>query len=97
MIDIERMADLLDIALVHHHQPVGQRHGFHLVMGDENGGGREALVQLADFSAHRYAQLGIEVDSGSSNRNTAGSRMMARAMATRWRWPPERTAGLRSR
>jgi hypothetical protein len=36
-------------------------------------------------------------DSGSSNRNTCGSRTMARPMATRWRWPPESARGLRAR
>ena len=35
------------------------------------------------------------LDSGSSNRNTFGSRTMARPMATRWRWPPESCVGLR--
>src|SRR5204863_120717 len=36
-------------------------------------------------------------DSGSSIKNAFGSRTMARPMATRWRWPPDRFAGLRSR
>ena len=35
-------------------------------------------------------------DSGSSSRNTAGLRTSARPSATRWRWPPESCAGLRS-
>ena len=35
-------------------------------------------------------------DSGSSIRKTRGSRTMARASATRWRWPPESCPGLRS-
>ena len=35
-------------------------------------------------------------DKGSSNRNTLGSRTMARPMATRCLWPPERALGLRS-
>ena len=30
-------------------------------------------------------------------QNTCGSRTMARPIATRWRWPPDRLAGLRSR
>ena len=34
---------------------------------------------------------------GSSMRNTWGSRTMARPMATRCRWPPERALGLRFR
>ncbi len=36
------------------------------------------------------------LDSGSSIKNTRGSRTIARARATRWRWPPESWAGLRS-
>src|ERR1700722_10736168 len=36
-------------------------------------------------------------DSGSSMRNTRGSRTMAPASATRWRWPPESCPGFRAR
>ena len=35
-------------------------------------------------------------ESGSSIRNAFGSRTIARPIATRWRWPPESAAGLRS-
>ena len=41
--------------------------------------------------------LASRLDSGSSIRNTAGSRTIARPIATRCRWPPDRLAGLRSR
>ena len=41
--------------------------------------------------------LASRLDSGSSNRKTLGWRTMARPMATRCRWPPERSAGRRSR
>src|SRR5207344_1957816 len=37
------------------------------------------------------------LDNGSSMRNAAGSRTIARPIATRCRWPPDRLAGLRSR
>src|SRR5215203_4442101 len=40
--------------------------------------------------------LASRFDSGSSIRNTWGSRTIARPMATRWRWPPESCLGLRS-
>src|SRR3982751_5411098 len=36
-------------------------------------------------------------DSGSSNRNTLGARTMARPIATRWRWPPDSSFGVRCR
>src|SRR5450830_1760377 len=39
--------------------------------------------------------LASRLDSGSSNRNTCGWRTMARPMATRWRWPPDSSRGLR--
>ena len=41
--------------------------------------------------------LASRFDSGSSIRNAFGERTIARPMATRWRWPPDRFAGLRSR
>ena len=37
------------------------------------------------------------LESGSSIRNTRGRRMIARPIATRWRWPPDSWPGLRSR
>ena len=39
--------------------------------------------------------LASRLDSGSSNRNTAGWRTMARPIATRWRCPPESSRGER--
>ena len=41
--------------------------------------------------------LASRLDSGSSIRNALGWRTMARPIATRWRWPPDRFDGLRSR
>ena len=41
--------------------------------------------------------LASRLESGSSNRNTCGLRTMARPIATRWRWPPESSRGLRCR
>ena len=38
--------------------------------------------------------LASRLESGSSNRYTAGWRTMARPMATRWRWPPDSSRGL---
>jgi hypothetical protein len=39
--------------------------------------------------------LASRFDSGSSIRKAFGSRTMARASATRWRCPPDSSAGLR--
>ena len=40
-------------------------------------------------------RLASRFESGSSIRNTAGSRTIARPSATRWRCPPESWLGLR--
>ena len=41
--------------------------------------------------------LASRFESGSSIRNTCGWRTIARPIATRCRWPPESSFGLRSR
>lgn len=61
VIEIERRADLFHPARIHHHDPVGHGHGFHLVMGDVNSGHPEALMQALDLAAHDDAQLGVEI------------------------------------
>ena len=37
------------------------------------------------------------IDAGSSQMRNSGSMTSARAMATRWRWPPESSFGYLSR
>ncbi|CFN68277.1 Protein of uncharacterised function (DUF1602) [Bordetella pertussis] len=55
---------------------------------------RRCSLRISSRIATR--SLASRLDSGSSNRNTLGSRTMARPMATRWRWPPDRARGRRS-
>ena len=59
-IDLDRRRRLADLALAHHHDEVGHGHGLALVMGDDDGGDAEPLLQLAQFDLHRLAQLGVE-------------------------------------
>ena len=54
-------ADLNDTAGVQHHDPVGQRHRFHLIVCDIDHRGIQRLVQLGDLVAHLDAQGGIKV------------------------------------
>ncbi len=61
VVNIQRFADLLHHAPVHHDKNVGERHGLQLVMGDIDRSGVEAALQFANFDAHGDAQLGIEV------------------------------------
>src|SRR3954454_1537689 len=61
VVQFKGRADLLDDAVMHHHDLVGHGHGLDLVVGDVDGGGFQPLVQFLDLGAHRNAQLGIEV------------------------------------
>ena len=58
-------------------------------MGDHNGGDAEFLLKLAQLHLHRFAQLGVERGKRLIEKNKRGETESARAMATRWRWPPE--------
>ena len=59
--DLVGGAGLLDIAVAHDDDAVGQRHRLDLVVGDVDDGGRDLGVQLLDLGAHLGAQLGVEV------------------------------------
>ena len=52
---------LLDHAVLEQHDPVGQRHGLDLVVGDVDRGLADLLVQPLDLGAHPVAELGVEV------------------------------------
>ena len=62
------------------------------VVGDEHDG-LAAGVQPAKQLDHLLAALGVERAVGSSASSRVGSLARARAMASRWRWPPESTPG----
>ena len=61
VVELERRADLLDAAVVHHHDPVGHRHRLDLVVRHVDGRRLEPLVQRLDLGAHRDAELGVEI------------------------------------
>jgi hypothetical protein len=56
-----RRIDLLDDAVLQHHDALAQGHRFDLVVGHVDHGGAQLAVQLRDLGAHAVAQLGIEV------------------------------------
>ena len=61
LVEVALRADLLDRALVHHHQPVGHGERLFLVVGHHHRGQAELLLQFADLDPHLLAQLGVEV------------------------------------
>ena len=61
LVELHRRADLLDHAVVHHGDAVADRVRLLLVVGDEDGGEPEPLLQFAQLAAHLDPQLGVEV------------------------------------
>src|SRR6478735_11798951 len=61
VVQLQRIADLLDDAVAHHNDPVGHRHRFDLIVRHVDRRRLQALVQLLDLGTHLYAKLRIEV------------------------------------
>ncbi len=59
VVELQRLAELLDAPLVHDRDAVGHGHGFDLVVRDVYRGGLQPLVQRLDLRAHRDAQLRV--------------------------------------
>ena len=59
-VDVERRPELLDAAVVHDHDQVGHGHRLALVVGDQDGGDAETLLQQPQLHLHGLAQLGVE-------------------------------------
>jgi hypothetical protein len=64
VVDRLRRADLLDFPLVHHHHLVGDLQGLLLVVGDEDAGDVNLVVQTAQPAAQLQAHLGVEGAEG---------------------------------
>ncbi len=81
-----RTIDLLDHAILEHHDTLAERHRLDLIVGDVDHGGTELAVQLRDLGAHAVAQLGIQIGQRLvEQKNTDDSRTIARPSATRCR------------
>ena len=92
-VDLERRADLLDHAVVHHHDAVGHRERLLLVVRDHDG--RDAQPRCSCRISWRRCTrtLASRADSGSSSSSRPGEVASARASATRCCCPPESWAG----
>ena len=63
-IDLARARHLLDAAAIHHRDAVGEDQGLLLIVGDEERGDGEPLLQAPHLELHRLAQLAIERAKG---------------------------------
>ena len=82
IVDVLEAADLLDRALVHHDDPVGDRQRLLLAVGDEDGGDAELLLQRANVLAQPARIRASSADSGWSSGKICGG-ASARARDTR--------------
>ena len=53
-------ADLLDPPFIHHHDAIGHRQRFFLVVGHENCRNTQGALQRADFFSQRDTNFGVE-------------------------------------
>ena len=59
-VDLDRRCRLQDPAVAHDDDQVGHGHRLALVVGDDDGGDAEPLLQLAQFHLHGLTQFGVE-------------------------------------
>src|SRR5262249_55820372 len=59
LVELARRADLPHASLVHHHDPIGKRHGLGLVVGDVDRGYSHVAMDLPDLRTHLLAQLRV--------------------------------------
>jgi hypothetical protein len=90
-----RRVALLQLRVAQHGDAMAERHRLRLVVGDVDRGDAEPPCSSAMSARICTRSLASRLESGSSIRKTWGWRMIARPIATRWRWPPESCPGLR--
>ena len=64
LVDLDRASDLLDQAVLHDDQAVGDRHRLELVVRHEDGRDVQPLLELPDLLAHDEPQVRVEVGEG---------------------------------
>ncbi len=60
VVDLLGGADLLDLAAVHHRDPVAHRERLFLVVGDEDEGDADLALDALELELHRLAELEVE-------------------------------------
>ena len=82
-----------DLPGLHDHEPIAHVGDDAEIVADQQVGKVSLLAQVAE----KVQDLGLNRDVERRGRlvenSTSGSSIRARAMATRWRWPPESWCG----
>ena len=80
-------------AEIHHRDAVGDVLHHREIVRDEDVGEPEALLQVAQQVEDLRRIETSSAETGSSQTISFGSTASARAIAMRWRWPPENSCG----
>ena len=86
-------ARLDDPAEVHHEHVVGDQLDHRQVVRDEDVGDAGLLLQVHEQVEHLRLDRDVERRNRLVGDTTRGSSIRARAIAMRWRWPPENMCG----
>ena len=85
--------DLAQLAVDDHADLVGERRGILVVVRDEQGREPELAQQLLQLGPHRDLRVRVERRQRLVEQQDARVARSARASATRWRSPPDSSAG----
>ena len=97
VVDVDGRVELLDAAVVHDGDAVGDAHRLVLVVRDQDRGQSELALQPLDLDLHVEAQALVERAERLVEQQHATARQpSARASATRCCWPPDSCRGSRS-
>ena len=97
VVDLFRRPDLLDLPLVHHHDPVRKLERLFLVMRDEDAGDMHLVMKLPQPPPQVAAHPRIQrAERFIQQQHPAARPPAPGASATRWRCPPESCGGSRS-
>ena len=72
VVDLGGGTHLLELALVHDHDPVGEAHGLLLVVGDEDDRDAQVALDLLQLLAHLLADLGVQGGEGLVEKQQGG-------------------------
>ena len=92
-VDLAWRAQLLEAAVRHHADPIGDRQRLLLVVGDEQRRHAELQLEAADLLAEVDAHLGVERRQRLVEEQHGRLDHEGRARATRCCWPPESWCG----
>ena len=72
LVDILGRSDVLDNAILHDSDPVGNGHGLLLVMGDVNSSDIDAVLDVLDDGPHLHPELGVQIGERLIKKQNVG-------------------------